>query len=147
MSNLYKKYFPIKSERERDDFIQKNGSQIYRILDSLSMSLSYNAMDRIKMYDRRMKRTISLLGNIKIGNVLHNRAVVNEKKNDRWLKGIEKQARIIEELRYKHTNFTLTIEDVNGILELENNERKYILRQIIIVVSVSAVLGTIWFLN
>lgn len=125
MSNMHKKYFPIKSEIEKDDFIRENRGEIYRLLEIQRLNLSGGAMSIVETYENRMKRTLSFRGNVKMGNVLHNRVVATEMEFDRRLKRIDEQVRNIDELRYKHSNNTLTIEDANAILEIENKEKEH----------------------
>lgn len=92
-----------------------------------------------------MKRTVSFRGDVKMGNVLHNNLVATEMEFDRGLKRIDEQVRNIDELRYKHSNNTLTVEDANAILEIENKEKEHTRILILMLVFLITFLGCLFY--
>lgn len=51
MSNMHKKYFPIKSEMAKNDFIRENRGEIYRLLEMQRLNLTGSAMSIAETYE------------------------------------------------------------------------------------------------
>lgn len=82
-NKLYKEYYPIVSEEDKMNFIHENFVEILNF-DMRRERLSLvNLFGIERKYSQKLKKEVSVFGNIKYGNILHNRNVLNSMINDR----------------------------------------------------------------
>ena len=73
---LYKHYYPLKTEEEKNDFLNSQYAEIYKEVGNLCRCTK-NEISAIKNdYISKMKPTVSYLGTLKKKNIAHNKYIV-----------------------------------------------------------------------
>lgn len=128
-------------ERKVEDFKIKGffKNQIEIIVScEINHNLVKHVVDIEKEYNKKLKKEWSIFGNLKMGNVLHNRYMEQNKKHDYRLKELSKYTVSINELYEKLSYNDLTITDVNTILKIENRQFhekiKIIISEVVLIV-------------
>lgn len=117
-SKLYKHYYPIKTDEDKNYFINNNSNKIYKILRKTEC-LNYAAQEEIiDKYFRKEKDIVSICGHIKWKNIVHNRQL--EIKRNSELEKLEEDNEKIDDLINQIHTYSLSIDDVNTILIMDN---------------------------
>lgn len=130
-SKLYKTYYPITTDGEKDIFIHENLTNIHRLLRKRTMMNMSKVLDIDKEYGKRMKKECSIFGNLKLGNIAHNKYVEHERIHDYRLKKIGEDNDTLAILEEKLIYNSLTTDDVNAILCIDNKQFRMELRLLI----------------
>lgn len=116
-NKLYKRYYPIKTEEQKNEFLGNHRTEMIRFLEGNSLDLRASYMDLESKYVSKLKKPVSFLGNVKYKNVLHNEKVALEMEMDKRLKDMEQELVGTEEKLYAlKMSEEISIEDVNRIL-------------------------------
>lgn len=137
---LYKTYYPIISDNDKDIFISNNLTKIHRLLKEETVLNMYKRIDIDKEYGKRIKKEWSVFGNPKFGNVVLNKHIEQEREHDFRLKKIGKNNEVLERLQEGLFYNSLTVDDVNIILCLVNKRFRYNIGLLLTAVIVGAVL-------
>lgn len=119
-SKLYKTYYPIKEESEKESFIRDNFSKIHNLLHNSSSRSLASEMAVNRRCDKELKRVTTIFGNLKYGNIAHNNFINHNRY--RTIGKIRKDNEIVELLEYKLENNLLTIDDTNSIIQIDNKQ-------------------------
>ena len=144
-NKLYKQYFPIETEISKMQFLSTKRKDIIRYLER-ELSNSKASFIQVELeYVSKLKKTVSFLGKIKWGNVVHNAYIISEMENDcriynlgNWVAGIEKLLYALK------MNEDISIEAVNMILQSMNRTYRHtVLRIALLTITIITVL-CIW---
>ena len=89
-NKLYKEFYPIVSEEDKMNFIHENFVEILNFARRRERLSLVNLFGIERKYNQQLKKEVSVFGNIKYGNILHNRNVLNSMINERrYIKSTE----------------------------------------------------------
>lgn len=143
-SKLYKKYFPVRDENDKEKIVTEIGiEELVDMCIKIEVHQSCSKEIREEQYAKRLKR-ITPYSFFKESKSIHNRVVMTEMKNDRTLQCIEQNLCRVKALLHKYSvGEELSIEDINWILESENQRYYRILFEGLMAVLVVVVIAVI----
>lgn len=118
-SKLYKSYYPIATENDKSIFIRNNLSKINRLFDNMSMDNICNIEKIENEYLKRMKDELSIFFKLNI-DISHNNHVALDRAHDYRLKKLQEENTKLAELQERFFNGSLSIEDANDIISIDN---------------------------
>lgn len=86
---LFSQYYPLKTEKDKDAFLISNLIELRRIAEKLMLDVRVDILAREDKYYNRMKRTVSVFGKLKPGNMLHNQTVMKQMARDKYISKTE----------------------------------------------------------
>lgn len=120
---LYTQYYPLKTEEEKNEFLNFNSTEIYRIIRDIG-HVAKNELYAIKHeYVKKLKPTVSFLGISKYRNIAHNEYLVHKMLTDRRVKNITDNLQNLDSLACKlmyHEYGNITVDELNYVLKLKN---------------------------
>ena len=120
---LYTQYYPLKSEEGKNEFLNSNSTELYRIISDIG-HVARNELYAIKHeYVKKMKPTVSFLGTPKYRNITHNEYLVHKMLTDRRVKNITDNLPNLDSLACKlmyHEYENITVDELNYVLKLKN---------------------------
>lgn len=120
---LYNQYYPLKTEEEKNEFLNSNSTEIYRMIRDIG-SVARNELYVIKHeYVKKIKPTVSFLGNPKYRNIAHNEYLANKMLMDKRVKNITEKLPDLDSLACKiiyHEYENITLDELNSVLRLKN---------------------------
>ena len=120
---LYTQYYPLKTEEEKNEFLNSNSTEIYRIIRDIG-HVARNELYAIKHeYVKKLKPTVSFLGTPKYRNIAHNEYLVHNMLTDRRVKNITDNLPNLDSLACKlmyHEYENITVNELNYVLKLKN---------------------------
>lgn len=144
-NKLFSQYYPLKTEKDKDAFLISNLTELRRIAEKLIFNVRGDILAREDKYYNRTKRTVSVFGNLKPGNMLHNKIVMQQMARDKYISRAEdtlSAIRVFVEKLLLGEYDEITIEEANDILAHINTytRRKWIFATTFIVLIVVAIL-------
>lgn len=141
---LYKKYYPLKTDGDVENFFAEN---IDNIRKTLNNHIRYHFREfhtTQDYYCKKYKREESFLGKPKPGNVLYNKAITNEL--DQHLKSHAKTIHDYERILHSvKMNEKVSVTDANRILTVMNNDYRnsivYVLKFICMVMIICGIIS------
>ena len=135
---LYTQYYPLKTEEEKNAFLNSNRTEIYRIISDIG-HVARNELYAIKHeYVKKMKPTVSFLGTPKYRNITHNEYLVHMMLTDRRVKNITDNLPNLDSLACKlmyHEYENITVDELNYVLKLKNfNKHKTWMRCLLLLI-------------
>lgn len=120
---LYVQYYPLKTEEEKNEFLNSNSIEIYRMVRDIGQIARYELYAIEHEYVKKMKPTISFLGTPKYQNIAHNEYLVHKMLADRRIENITENISNLDSLvckimYYEYEN--ITIDELNYVLRLKN---------------------------
>lgn len=120
---LYNQYYPLKTEEEKNEFLNSNSTEIYRMVRDIG-HVARNELFVIKHdYVKKMKPTVSFLGTPKYRNIAHNEYLSHKILMDRRVKNITEKLPDLDSLACKimyHEYENITVNELNYVLRLKN---------------------------
>ena len=120
---LYNQYYPLKTEEEKNKFLDSHSTEIYRMTKDIG-HVTRNKLYVIKHeYAKKMKPTVSFLGTPKYRNIAHNEYLTHKMLMDRRVKKITEKLPNIDSLACKimyHEYENITVDELNYVLRLKN---------------------------
>lgn len=144
-NKLFSQYYPLKTEKDKDAFLISNLTELRRVAEKLILNARGDILARENKYYNRMKCTVSVFGNLKPGNMIHNQTVMQQMARDKYISRAEDTLSAIEFFAEKlllGEYDKITIEEANDILAHTNSytRRKWIFATTSIVLIVAAIL-------
>ena len=122
-NKLYTKYYPLKTEKEKNEFLNSYSTKIYRIVRDIR-HVARNELYIIQHeYVKKMKPTVSFLGTPKYRNIAHNEYFAHKMLMDKRIKNITEELPNLDSLACKimyHEYENITVDELNYILKLIN---------------------------
>lgn len=120
---LYKEYFPIKTEEQKDKFLEEHRADAYIFLAEEPQDMKNAYIKLESYYISRFKKAYSLFGKMKHKNVIHNQHVAHQMQRDERLVYLRQKISHRENLLYALCMCEdVTIEEINTILQRMNNK-------------------------
>ena len=120
---LYNQYYPLKTEEEKNEFLNSHSTEIYRTIRDIGR-VARNELYVIKHeYIKKMKPTVSFRGRPKYRNISHNEYLTNKMLMDRRIKNITEKLPNTNYLVCKmmfHEYENITVDELNYVLRLKN---------------------------
>lgn len=116
-SKLYKKYFPIASEEEKEKFIKDNLKELFKLVERYEKRCDKNLYYVEYQTEKLLKPEMSLLGRIKYKNIVYNQTILDY--HDSILKRCQEKSDALWLLHQNlvHKNYEqITIETLNLFL-------------------------------
>ncbi len=121
-SRLYKIYYPVKTEADKESLVLEYKSRILRTLHARVL-LNQSALINIeKEYDKRLKPQ----------DVLHNKRILIKKSFDFRFRDLNREFAELLGLEERFIHGAETIEDVNHVLRIINEEHYETIRMLIV---------------
>lgn len=120
---LYNQYYPLKTEEEKNEFLNSNSKEIYRMIRDIDHVARNELYVTQHEYVKKMKPTVSFLGNPKYRNIVHNEDLAHKMLMDRRVKNITEKLQDLDSLEYKiiyHEYENITLNELNYVLRLKN---------------------------
>lgn len=135
---LYTQYYPLKTEEEKNGFLNSNSTEIYRIISDIG-HVARNELYAIKHeYVKKMKPSVSFLGTPKYRNIAHNEYLVHKMLTDGRVKNITDNLPNLDSLACKlmyHEYENITVDELNYVLKLKNfNKHKTWMRCLLLLI-------------
>ena len=120
---LYVQYYPLKTEEEKNEFLNSNSIKICKIVRDIGRIARSELYAIEQEYVKKMKPTISFLGTPKYRNIAYNEYLGYKMLADRRIKNITENLSNLDSLEckimyYEYEN--ITIDELNYVLRLKN---------------------------
>lgn len=122
---LYNEYYPLREE-EKNEFLNSNGSEIYRMVNYICEFARYELYTIKRKYDKEKKSTVSFLGTPKYQNIAYNKYIDDKMLTDKRIKNIRKNLPDLDSLACKimyHEYENITADELNYVLKLKNLDK------------------------
>lgn len=149
-NQLYKKYYPITSQEDCDDFLRNHISYIRKTLRNFERNLSYMGSDLTEKYTKKIKDPLTAGSiNSAIKRDQRNQQILLDMELDlqlqKSLSEIDQKRNIVMKLQQKIFDNNFAIEDCNLFLNLVNNARHYQILQFLCMTMAFMVIAIILF--
>lgn len=120
---LYVQYYPLKTEEEKNEFLNSNRIEMYRMVRVFGHIVRNELYAIEHEYVKKMKPTISFLGTPKYRNIAYNEYLSYKMLADRRIENITENLSNLDSLEckimyYEYEN--ITIDELNYVLRLKN---------------------------
>lgn len=124
-NKLYNKYYPIKSDGEKLEFLRQHTQDILLLINKLKHISKNEILCKIYDRDEKLKPTESFLGSPKYENIIYNRRVMSDYYED--IQNIKEKSCFLGSLEYMILNNeynNISIDEINYVLHLANIEKR-----------------------